>query len=215
MYNKNITHLSVGHLATNCWIYPTGAGEAAVIDPGDDAQVIIDTLKKLSLAPKYILLTHGHFDHIAAIPHFINEFYDKPKIAIHRYDSHYLGSDSYKSHFMSVRAALGSDVFLDALWAGMPFADILLDDGSEIGPFTVLNLPGHSQGSVAFWDKETNTLFTGDTLFKGSYGRTDLPEGNEDDMLSSLRRLFEMDPDIKVYPGHGDTTTIGKEAGKN
>jgi len=100
---------------------------------------------------------------------------------------------------------------MDAYWTEMPPADILLEEGSSIGPFTVLHLPGHSPGSAAFWDKGAGVLFSGDTLFAGAYGRTDLPGGNEQDMFASLRRLSGMDGSIKVYPGHGEPTTIEDE----
>jgi glyoxylase-like metal-dependent hydrolase (beta-lactamase superfamily II) len=214
MSKKNITQLIVGPIETNCWIYPLGEKEAAIIDPGDEAERIILTLKKLSLVPKFILLTHGHFDHIAAVPQLAGVFAEVSlKIAIHRLDADYLGGDAYKHHNVSMRAAMGSTEFLDALWNDMPPADHLLDEGVVVGPFTVLHLPGHTQGSVAFWDKEENALFSGDTLFEGNYGRTDLPGGSEEAIFSSLRRLFAMDADIDVYPGHGRKTRIGREVG--
>ena len=215
MPKKNIAGLTVGVIETNCWIYPLNESEAAVIDPGDEAGRIISVLNSLSLTPKFILLTHGHFDHIAAVPELASSFKTiKPQIAIHRLDSGYLGSDSYKNQSLSMKAALGSTSLLDVLWNDMPPPDILLEEGATIGPFTVLHLPGHTQGSAAFWDKEEGVLFTGDTLFAGNYGRTDLPGGSEDDIVLSLRRLFKMDGNILVYPGHGETTTIGQEAGR-
>ena len=214
MSKKNITQLIVGPIETNCWIYPLGEKEAAIIDPGDEAGRIIVNLKKLSLVPKFILLTHGHFDHIAALPQLVQSFAEvNPQIAIHRLDAEYLGPGAYASHSVSMKAAMGSTAFLDALWNDMPPPDHLLDEGSVVGPFTVLHLPGHTQGSVAFWDKEENALFSGDTLFEGNYGRTDLPGGNEAAIFSSLRRLFSMDADIDVYPGHGRKTKIGREVG--
>jgi glyoxylase-like metal-dependent hydrolase (beta-lactamase superfamily II) len=93
----------------------------------------------------------------------------------------------------------------------MPEADILLEEGSQIGAFTVLHLPGHTQGSAAFWDKEAGALFTGDTLFKNGYGRTDLPGSSKESLIKSIDRLFKMDPDTAVFPGHDGTTTIGLE----
>jgi glyoxylase-like metal-dependent hydrolase (beta-lactamase superfamily II) len=210
--NKNdIINLIVGPIATNCWIYPLGNGTAAIIDPGDEADTIISTLKKLSLTPEYILLTHGHFDHICALPQLKSSF-GNIQVAIHSKDSHYLGPDAYNVHKKSIKFAMGNTSFLDFYWNDMPPADILLEEGSEVGPFTVLHLPGHTQGGVAFWDKEKNVLFTGDTLFAGGYGRTDLPEGNEEQIFESLKRLRAMGGDIKVYPGHGGTTTISREA---
>jgi glyoxylase-like metal-dependent hydrolase (beta-lactamase superfamily II) len=210
---NNITNLVVGAIATNCWIYSTGDGTAAVIDPGEEADVIISALKKLSLVPKYILLSHGHFDHICAVPELTKEFAGSSQIAVHKLDAEYLGHGAYDVHKKSIKAAMGTDSFLDAFWSEMPSADILLDEGSSIGPFTVLHLPGHTPGSIAFWDKNEGVLFTGDTLFAGGYGRTDLPGGNDKELASSLRRLFSMDAGIKVFPGHGGTTTIGREAG--
>ena len=94
----------------------------------------------------------------------------------------------------------------------MPPADILLSDGDKIGSLTVLHLPGHTPGSSAFWDKEEGVLFSGDVLFEDGWGRTDLPGGNDGQMKESLRRLFKMDRGIRVFPGHGELTTIGREA---
>jgi len=210
---KNIIHLIVGPIAANCWITVSQDDIVSVIDPGDEADAIISELKKNSLTPKYILLTHGHFDHIAAVPALAAAFDPKPKIAIHRLDSQYLGPEAYKTQILSAKAALGDTSIIDSSWHNMPSADILLDEGSQIGPFTVLHLPGHTQGSVAFWDKEANALFTGDTLFKNGYGRIDLPGGSKEQLFKSLDRLFKMDPDTAVFPGHEETTTIGQEAG--
>jgi glyoxylase-like metal-dependent hydrolase (beta-lactamase superfamily II) len=218
MLSKNITNLIVGPIQTNCWIYHMSQKKAAVIDPGDEAPVIINTLKKLDLIPSYILLTHGHFDHIAALQPLAAAFSsDNPQIAIHKQDSLYLGAEAYDTQSRSIKAAMGDTSLIDAMWPvearkSMPEATSLLEEGDEIGPFTVLHLPGHTPGSTAFWDKEAGLLFTGDVLFEGTYGRTDLPGGNEKEMFASLQRLFEMDGDIKVFPGHGYTTTIGREA---
>jgi glyoxylase-like metal-dependent hydrolase (beta-lactamase superfamily II) len=106
---------------------------------------------------------------------------------------------------------MGDSSLFGGFGENLPSPDILLEEGATIGPFTVLHLPGHTQGSAAFWDKEAKVLFTGDTLFEAAYGRTDLPGGNDEQMIASLRRLFAMDADINVYPGHGGATTIGRE----
>ncbi|MDR0321174.1 MAG: MBL fold metallo-hydrolase [Treponema sp.] len=213
MSEKNIIHLTVGQIATNCWIYPLGDGTAAVIDPGDEADAIISALKRAELIPKFILLTHGHFDHINAVPQITETFSPKPQIAVHRLDSHYFGEDAYKVHSVSIKAAMGSSDFIDTFWKEMPPADILLEEGSVIGPFITLHLPGHTGGSAAFFDQENGILFTGDTLFRSGYGRTDLPGGDGKQIIASLRRLFAMDGKIAVYPGHGGTTTIERERG--
>ncbi|WP_010257133.1 MBL fold metallo-hydrolase [Treponema primitia] len=208
-----IDSIVVGAIATNCWIYSQNA-ECAVIDPGADPKVIISRLKRLNLRPRYILLTHGHFDHIAALPDLVAAFKDAPPvIAIHRDDGKYLGPNAYEVHRESFTAAAGNADYVDALWKDMPQADELLSEGSVIGPFTTLHLPGHTRGSVGFYDKEAKVLFSGDTLFRGDCGRTDLPGGSWPEIQQSLRRLSTMDKDITVYPGHGPTTTIGDEAG--
>jgi len=213
MPNKNITCLVVGQIATNCWIYKIDEKNAAVIDPGDEADIIISTLKNFNLSPKYILLTHGHFDHIAALSELAAAFASsKPQIAIHRLDSEYLGPDAYSAHSVSMKAAIGDVSLIGSFANGLPAPDIILEEGSSIGPFTVLHLPGHTPGSCAFWDKEAGVLFSGDTLFEAAFGRTDLPGGNHIQMYASLHRLFAMDANIEVYPGHGGTTTIGREA---
>jgi len=214
MKNRNIIHLIVGPIATNCWIYPHGEKGALIIDPGEEADLIISTLKKYDLVPEYILLTHGHFDHIGAVPGLAAAFSAvKPQIAIHRLDAEYLGPDAYSTQSVSVKAAIGDTSLIDAGWNDMPPADLLFEEGGAVGPFTVLHLPGHTRGSAAFWDKEEGNLFTGDTLFEGNYGRTDLPGGSEEQIFASLRRLLAMDADINVYPGHGNATTIGRERG--
>ena len=232
MQEKNITQLIVGEFATNCWIYPlshSDSGEAraetgncALIDPGAGADRIIARLRQLNLVPRYILLTHGHFDHIAALPALAAEYCGpgKAEIAIHRLESAYLGPESPHEHLRCFAAAMGvplraaaeAPLYADIPWDKMPKADRLLEEGDAIGPFTVLHVPGHTAGSIALWDKEANVLFSGDTLFQGNYGRTDLPGGNEEVLFASLRRLFTLDPGIQALPGHGPATTIGREA---
>jgi glyoxylase-like metal-dependent hydrolase (beta-lactamase superfamily II) len=215
MLKKNITRLVVGPVATNCFIYhPLESGGAALIDPGDEPDAVISALKRLSLVPQYIVLTHGHFDHIGALAAVAAAFKSgKPVIGIHRLDADYLGPGSLQFHRASVAVAMGDASIVDG-WDEPPSPGRLLEDGEIIGPFTVLHLPGHTPGSAAFLDKEAGVLFSGDTLFKRDYGRTDLPGGDGVAMRSSLRRLFAMDGNIEVYPGHGDSTTIASEAAR-
>jgi glyoxylase-like metal-dependent hydrolase (beta-lactamase superfamily II) len=233
MSKQKIEHIIVGEIAANCWLYPlsespldsSGLRLCAVIDPGAEAERILARLEKLKLRPVFILLTHGHFDHIGAVPALARAFRDqngkapqdlrgKPAIAIHRQDGEYLGAGSYEVHCRSFSAAAGNADYIDAWWEDMPPVDIQLEEGDSIGPFTVLHLPGHTRGSAAFWDREAKILFSGDTLFQGDYGRTDLPGGNEAQISASLKRLFSMDGAITVYPGHGPATTIGIEAAR-
>ncbi|MDR1420213.1 MAG: MBL fold metallo-hydrolase [Treponema sp.] len=223
MREQLIRRITVGDIATNCWIY--GIDDAcALIDPGAEADRIIAALERLNMRPLYILLTHGHFDHIAALP-ALAAHYGKttgaetdsaktgnaPVIAVHRPDAEYFGPASLEVHRHSFAAAAGNAAYVDALWNGMPEPDRLLEDGDEIGPFTVLSLPGHTRGSAAFYDRSGGVLFSGDTLFRGGYGRTDLPGGNSAGIRQSLKKLLAMDKNIRVYPGHGPETTIGRE----
>jgi glyoxylase-like metal-dependent hydrolase (beta-lactamase superfamily II) len=211
MLEKSITHVTVGEIETNCWIYPLGGAECALIDPGAEPDKIMARLKTLRLKPAYILLTHGHFDHIAALPRLAAAYAAvSPVIAIHREDSEYLGPDAYPVHRRSFAAAGGAG-YVDALWEDMPSPAVLLSEGDVIGPFRVLHLPGHTPGSAAFSDEEAKVLFSGDTLFRGDYGRTDLPGGDTAKIITSLKRLLALDKDIRVYPGHGPATTIGAE----
>ena len=219
MQEKNITRITVGDIATNCWICPltdsVKGADCAIIDPGAEADKIISFLKQHDYFPKYILLTHGHFDHIAALPEIFAAYKKTDnalKIAIHRLDSQYLGPASYNVHLTSFSAVMINTNYIDHYWNDMPSPDLLPEEGDTIGPFTVLHLPGHTGGSVAYWDKQANLLFSGDTLFRGNYGRTDLPGGNQNEIVKSLMRLFTMDSGIKVFPGHGPSTTIGAEA---
>ena len=238
MQEKAVRQIVVGGIATNCWIYPldgTGNGKSlsashlpkglspcAVIDPGEEGERIIAFLDQLNLFPVHILLTHGHFDHIAAVPALAARYRGMvaeqdpprgwPEIAIHAADAKYLGSDSYSVHCHTFNAAGGNSAYIDALWEDMPPPDRTLAEGETVGPFSVLHLPGHTPGSLGFWDKKAGVLFSGDTLFQRGYGRTDLPGGNEALLFDSLNRLFAMDGGIKVYPGHGSVTSIAEEA---
>jgi glyoxylase-like metal-dependent hydrolase (beta-lactamase superfamily II) len=213
----------VGALATNCWLYPLiepSPGKdtpCAVIDPGADPDVIIARMKRLQLYPTFILLTHGHFDHLAALPalvsHFSHTFPEGQglEIGIHQADAPYLGPDAYRVHRNAFQAAAGSSAYVDALWQPLPAATKLLSEGDSIGPFTVLHLPGHSPGSIGLYDTAAQVLLSGDTLFKQGMGRTDLPGGDWTALQHSLDRLFALDGAIRVYPGHGPETTIAAE----
>lgn len=227
--NENyLKPLVLGAIATNCYILPldtfTPPGESsgsppadalrpcAVIDPGAQAPVIIARMTKLNLYPRYILLTHGHFDHVAAVPH-LAEAFPRAVIAIHTGDAAYLGKAAYSAHRESFASA-GDSSYVDLFWKDMPPPGLLLEEGDQAGPFTVLHLPGHTPGSAGFYLAGQKLLFSGDTLFQDGYGRTDLPGGDWQSLRQSLKRLLSLDGDIRVFPGHGPATTIKEEAAR-
>jgi hydroxyacylglutathione hydrolase len=221
--SKKIECVQVGAIGTNCWLYsPEEDGDIRfcfVIDPGDEAALIISRLKELNWVPRYILLTHGHFDHLMALPGLLEAFEkgvfgarEAPKVGIHRMDAHYLGKDALSIHRDSFTAASGGNSsYIDSIWKPVKEADILFEEGDTLLSFKVLHVPGHTPGSAAFYDENSGVLFSGDTLFHGDWGRTDLPGGNDALIQQSLKRLRSMNEKIVVCPGHGPVTTIGEE----
>ena len=206
-----ISRIIAGELQTNCWIVPLPGKDCIVIDPGGGGKLILARLEKLRLCPRYIAITHAHFDHLAALP-FLAASFPKADIAVHQAEAGKLGPYSLENHKKDFIAA-GLSSYGKKLWNSMPEASILLKDGDCLGPYAILHLPGHSPGSMALLlvnEKEKN-LFSGDTLFRSGIGRTDLPGGNKEQLIQSLRRLLSLDEDVTVYPGHGPDTTIRKE----
>ena len=204
-----ITRIITGELQTNCWIVDLSGEDCIVIDPGGDGELILARLEKLRLCPRYIAITHAHFDHIAALP-FLAASFPKADIAVHQAEAGKLGPYSLENHRRDFSAA-GISSYGEKLWKSMPEASLLLKDGDFLGPYTILHLPGHSPGSMALFCEPQKSLFCGDTLFRAGTGRTDLPGGNEELLFQSLRRLFALDGDVNVYPGHGPATTILRE----
>jgi glyoxylase-like metal-dependent hydrolase (beta-lactamase superfamily II) len=212
-----IKRLVLRTFAVNCWIaaYRNGPAEpllCALIDPGSEPERIIAQLE--GLRPSHILLTHGHFDHILALP-LIHAAYPEASIAIHQDDSPHLNPEFLKSYCRALGIDLENPVFDKTRWREMPPPGQVLTDGDRAGPFKVLSVPGHTPGSAAFLLEEQKIVFSGDTLFRGTCGRVDLPGGNQREIEKSLERLLALDGDIQVLPGHGEPTTIAEERGTN
>ena len=197
-----IKSLPVGPIMANCYILGCDQTlEAAVIDPGDDADQILALLAESGLQLKYILNTHGHFDHVGGNRGMKAAAADA-QLMIHRLDAPMLDQLATSASMFGLRAE------------NSPPPDAMLEDGQRLVfgniEITVIHTPGHSPGGVAFL--ADGHVFVGDTLFQGSIGRTDLPGGDYDTLINSIRtRLFPLGDDIQVHPGHMGLTTIGQE----
>ncbi|WDP92667.1 MAG: MBL fold metallo-hydrolase [Desulfobacter sp.] len=200
-----IQKLEVGPIMANCFILGCEkTKEAAVIDPGDDADRILMALAKSELRVKYLINTHGHFDHVGANKRMKEA--TGADIACHPEDEPMLVELSRSAAMFGLSAE------------NSPPADLLLKEGDEVsfGEITlkVIHTPGHSPGGICLYTP--GHLFAGDTLFMGSIGRTDLPGGNYDTLISSIKtKLLDLPEDTMVYTGHGPETNIGNEKRMN
>lgn len=201
----HINYLRVGQLATNCYIVCNDeTRQCAVIDPGADAARIADAVRKSGCALHTILLTHGHFDHIGAVRSLLAEF--GCKLAVPKAELDFLNNPHRNLH-----SSMSGEDFA-------PFApDILYEDGDTVQAaglsFKALHTPGHTPGSSCLLCDDV--LFTGDTLFAGSAGRTDFPGGDPAAMRVSLQKLAALAGDYQVLPGHGPFSTLKKERVEN
>lgn len=201
----NVETFAVGIMPTNCYVLTDDSGLGLIVDPAAPSQKLSERIDDFAEGQiKYILLTHGHFDHIG----YADELRKKTgaKIVIYKGEEKFLHNSGLNlSSFMG-------DLKIE------PFnADIIVSDGEEI-PFgenkiKVLYTPGHTSGSCCYMIDDI--LFTGDTLMTGSMGRTDFPTGNYNDILQSLKRLKNLDGNYRVYCGHGPATMLEHERKTN
>lgn len=201
----NVSALCLGIFGTNCYIITTADNNAIIIDPACDANKIIATLEDKSIKLKAILLTHGHYDHILAAQALKGKF-DVP-VYIHESDSKKL-SDTVENLYAR---HVGMEEFFPVESANYIRENdkIVVDELT----FDVLHTPGHTGGSVCY--RCEDSIFTGDTLFAGSIGRTDFPDGDYAEITASILRLAELEGDYKVYPGHGQSSTLAYERKNN
>ena len=200
-----VEQLSLGPIGTNCYVVrpDTGASEAAVVDPSGDATELRLTLARVGARCAGILVTHGHIDHLLGVADLAEgtgaRVYmpEGERASLEAPDAaHVLGGFTVRAHV----------------------PDVLLDGGETIEvagiSFEVVAVPGHSPAHIAY--HADGCLFSGDVLFAGSVGRTDLPGSDWDTLVDSIRRLFAtFPPETVVYPGHGRTTTLGEELARN
>ncbi|MDD5432175.1 MAG: MBL fold metallo-hydrolase [Candidatus Omnitrophica bacterium] len=196
----------VGAMDVNCYILASSEGsKAIIIDPGAQERRIQKVLDKHKLTPAFIVNTHGHYDHIGCDDKF------GVKVYVHKLDSEMLKNPQLNfSAFFSIPYSVNSEI--EELEEG---SLLELDDLQ----LKVLHIPGHSKGGIALLmlkPEGSNIVFTGDSLFRHSIGRSDLNGGNEDLLKKNIKeKLLALPPETIVYPGHGDSTTISEEINNN
>lgn len=196
-----IDYRPVGAIGANCYIFSCPeTKKAAIIDPGANSEALKKWIEDKGVEVEYILLTHGHWDHIGAVDK-IREA-TGAKVGIHSQDAEMLTNGN-----MNLSTMLGRPFALNA-------PDFFLEDGQviQVGNLSmkVIATPGHTKGGVCFLTPDG--LISGDTLFQGSIGRTDLPGGSYDELIKAItQKLLVLPDDTKVYPGHGPESTIGGE----
>ena len=200
--------MPVGDYQANCYIL-SNEERAMIVDPGDEVQKIITYIATKGLKPEAIFLTHGHFDHIGALKE-VQAKYGIP-IYAHKDEKEYFTNPNCN---LSYKAGRPPIEFHDL----SAFKFIEKDEPIDIleHKIEVLHVPGHSLGSIAFYFKDDEVVLSGDALFKGSIGRTDLIHGNHAQLIKSIKtKLFTLPDSTVVYPGHGMATTIYDEKRSN
>lgn len=198
----NVKNLHLGALNSNCYIAQTAKSQCIAVDIGGNPRIVLEYLKMTKMKLTKILLTHGHFDHIDGVEQVRRE--TGAEVFIHEADVPKLSSEE-----LSLRSSMyfSSDDY-------MPIEKYtVVHDGDEIEDgayhFRVIHTPGHSKGSVCYMTY--GVLFTGDTLFCGSIGRTDFPDSDSGDMIKSLKKLYSIIGSYKIFPGHNEPTTLEYE----
>jgi glyoxylase-like metal-dependent hydrolase (beta-lactamase superfamily II) len=203
----HIQTLVNGSLEQNCYLlYDDARPEALVIDPGSQADLLRQAIDQAGLKPALILATHGHFDHVGAV-HALQEAYGAP-FGLAQADAGLLEGLEDTAAFYGV------------VGAQEPRADRWISPGERVAAggleLQVLGTPGHTPGGLCFYHAPSGSLFSGDTLFAGSVGRSDFPGGSHEQLIDSIRReLLTLPPATVVYPGHGDATTLAQERAHN
>lgn len=202
MIDYEVKQYQVGAVGTNCYILINKSmGEAVIVDPGDSAIMLEKKLDEMGVRPVAILLTHGHFDHVMAAQE-LAEHYNIERY-IHEEEKETLEKPNMNVSIMINRQdSYSADKFIRE-------GDILEFAGFK---FEVIHTPGHTLGGVCYYVREEKLLFSGDSLFNGSIGRTDFPGGSMSKLVRGIKeKLMVLPDDVKVYPGHDCTTTIVHE----
>lgn len=185
-----------GHI-TNCYFVKDSANSLCIIDPADKANEIISKIEKENLKLKAVIITHCHSDHICAVSTLIKKYKDI-KVFMSQVDIP--GLNDTETNCAKVVGVEVPNIDENRI-TGVKDGDTLqIEDMS----FRVISTPGHTKGSIILYEKNLNVLFTGDTVFSNTYGRTDLKMGSHDDMRHSLDKIFASFDDVKCFPGHGE-----------
>ncbi len=204
-----VERLVVGPYQTNCYIMGNEETSSAwIIDPGADGQLIIDRIAQHNLTPVAILLTHTHWDHITAAGTLLSQW-PKLEVLVSEKEASSLSYEQVKQVCFDKSFLQMYDKELQML----PGATGFLSDGQYLqdSHLSVIHTPGHTKGGVCLYHEEGQFMFTGDTLFAGSIGRTDLDGGSYSEIIASCRRLLKLPGDVQILPGHGPTSTIKDE----
>ena len=199
-----IHSLLLGHLSVNCYFVVDPRNNCIVIDPGAEAEIILDFIKRKNITVKAWLLTHSHLDHISALDECYKAI-PKP-VAMHpeENDWAFCEENLWEPYYPRTEEVPIKRVLKH--WQKFKDGDL---------EYTVLHTPGHSAGSVCFWFPKQRIIFSGDTLFAGTVGRTDLHKSSFRSLLRSLGVFLALPPETIVYPGHGEITTVKKEITTN
>lgn len=194
----------------NTYVISDDTGECIILDPGcqepEERDLLLEYIGESQLKPVKIVNTHGHIDHILGVA-FLHDHFKLPFL-IHRLEKPLLKASIAQGEFFGLEVQTPPEP-TDFLTEG----DTVTFGNSVFG---VIHIPGHSPGGIVLLDEDQQCMFTGDVLFQGSIGRTDLPGGDYDSLVSSIRqKLLVLDPEIRAYPGHGPDTTIGIENKSN
>lgn len=201
----NVEAITVGPLQVNCYVAWGKVPDALVVDPGEDADRILDTLRTRRLKVAAYLLTHGHADHVSALAALCRE--QPAPVVLGPVDAAWAFTDLNQLPPVYPTPEKPSSPLVEA-------ADGLEREDAGL-LYRVIATPGHTPGGVCFYFPAERALFSGDTLFEGSVGRTDIPGGSARDLTRSLAHLVCLPDDTAVYPGHGPITTIGREKRTN
>ena len=200
-----IETIPVGPFEVNCYVAWNDSREALVIDPGADADRIENVIRRESLIIVAYLLTHGHVDHVSALAELVRAHPAPVAISPEDGEWAFTSTNQLPPYYPAPEKPTSID---RQLKDGQEWTDGGLT-------YRVIATPGHSPGGVSLYFPEEGVLFAGDTLFSGSVGRTDIPGGNPRTLSDSIKKLAELPPETRVFPGHGPETTIGTERRTN